>query len=123
MTRTIRTFLLLEGVSFLLAALVHAGVLVDGYEDAGARIAESVIGGVLLAGLALTWLAPARTRAFGLAAQGFALAGTTVGTYLSVAGIGASTVPDRVYHVAIWLTLVWGLIVAARRTGREVATA
>ena len=123
MPRTVRVFLLLEGVSFLLAALVHAGALVGDYEDAGARIAESVIGGVLLVGLALTWLAPARTRAIGVVAQGFALAGTMVGTYLSVAGIGASTVPDVVYHVAILLTLVWGLTVAARRAGGEVDTA
>ncbi|HEV8638697.1 MAG TPA: hypothetical protein VG370_31175 [Chloroflexota bacterium] len=123
MTRTVRVFLLLEGVGFLLAALVHAGVLVGGYEDAGARTAESVIGGVLLVGLALTRLAPARTRMIGVAAQGFALAGTIVGTYLSLAGIGASTVPDRVYHVAILLALVWGLTVAARSAGEEVATA
>jgi hypothetical protein len=114
MRRTIRLFLLIEGVSFLLAALVHAGVLVGGYEDVGARTAESIIGGVLLLGLALTWLWPALTRGIGLAAQGFALLGTTVGTYLSFVGVGASTTPDRIYHVAIWLTLAWGLFVAVK---------
>jgi hypothetical protein len=110
---TIRLFLLLEGASFFLAALVHFGVLASGYEDGGAAVAESVIGTVLLIGFALTWAAPAATRAIGLAAQGFGLLGTMVGTYLAFV-VGPSTLPDRLYHVGILSALAWGLVVAAR---------
>jgi hypothetical protein len=117
-TRTIRLFLLLEGASFFLAALVHFGVIAAGYEDGAAGIAESVIGGVLLLGLALTWGMPSAARAIGLAAQGFALLGTMVGTYLAFV-VGPSTVPDRIYHVGILSALAWGLVVAARAPAGE----
>ena len=113
MTRTVRIFLVAEALAFLLTALVHAGAFVGGYEDVGAMIAESVIGAVLLGGFALTWLRPARTRAIALAVQGFALLGTLIGTYLTtIVGLGA--LPEQLFHVAILLTLVWGLVIAAR---------
>ena len=113
MARTIRIFLVAEALAFLLTALVHAGVFVGGYEDVGAMIAESVIGSVLLGGFALTWLRPARTRAIALAVQGFALLGTLIGTYLTtIVGLGA--LPEQLFHVVILLTLVCGLVVAAR---------
>jgi hypothetical protein len=114
MTRTIRLFLFLEGASFAVASLVHTGALVGGYEDPGAMIAEAVIATVLLAGCALSLLWRAATRAIGLGAQGFALLGTCIGTYLSFAGVGASTVPDRIYHVGILSALIYGLYVTAR---------
>jgi two-component system response regulator DesR len=44
MSNTIRRFVLVEGAGFVLAALVHAGVVARGYEDAGAATAEGVIG-------------------------------------------------------------------------------
>jgi hypothetical protein len=114
LNRTIRLFLLLEGVSFVLAALVHLGMLVSGYEHRDASFYEGTIGAVLLLGWALTWVLPAWSRTIAIAAQGFALLGTTVGTYLAVVGVGPHTVPDVVYHVGIWLVLAWGLVVAAR---------
>ncbi|MGH2351969.1 MAG: hypothetical protein ACRDI2_02720 [Chloroflexota bacterium] len=114
MKGTIRRFLLLEGASFILAGLAHFGVLVEGYQDPGAATAESVIGIVLLAGFALTWVLPARTGAIGVATQGFALIGTLIGVYVGVIGVGPSTVPDVVFHVAILLALLWGLVVAVR---------
>jgi hypothetical protein len=69
MRQTIRLFLLLEGASFVLAGLVRSGMLVGGYEHREASIAESVIGVVLLVGLALTWAPPTWTRTIGVAAQ------------------------------------------------------
>jgi hypothetical protein len=114
MRQTIRLFLLLEGASFVLAGLVHAGVLVDGYAHRQASTAESVIGVVLLVGFGLTWVWPARTRPIGLAAQGFALLGTLVGAFTIAVGVGPRTVPDIAYHVAILAALAWGLVVAAR---------
>jgi hypothetical protein len=113
---TIRLFLAGEGAAFLVAALVHAGVLPLGYEHAGAAVPEGIIGAVLLAGLALTWLLPARLRAIATAAQGFALMGSLVGLYVGVIGVGPHTVPDLVFHAGIVLTLLWGLVVATRET-------
>lgn len=59
MARTIRAFLFVEAATFIAAAFIHAGLLVSGYEHREARIAESVIALVLLAGLALAWIRPA----------------------------------------------------------------
>ena len=114
MRQTIRLFLLLEGASFAVAGLVHAGVLVDGYAHREASIAESVIAFVLLVGFGLTWVWPAWTRPIGLAVQAFALLGTLVGVFTIAVGVGPRTVPDIAYHLAILVALVWGLAVAAR---------
>lgn len=46
----IRIFLLSEAVVFVVAALIHAGALVEGYQHREARIAESVIAVALLGG-------------------------------------------------------------------------
>jgi hypothetical protein len=114
MRSTIRLFLLLEAASFVLAGLVHLGVLARGYEHASAAIAESAIGLVLLVALGLTWGLPAWTRTVGSLAQGLALLGTLVGVFTIAIGVGPRTVPDVVYHAAILLVLAWGLVVAAR---------
>jgi hypothetical protein len=114
MTRSIQFFMFLESAAFIAAALVHAGLLVDGYEHREARIAESVIAAVLLAGVAFTWIRPRWSRRAGLAAQGFALLGTLVGIFTIAIGIGPRTAPDIVYHVAIVIVLVLGLVVASR---------
>lgn len=114
MTRTIRLFLLVEAITFLLAAQVHAGRLLAGYAHREARIAETVIAIVLLGGLALSWIRPRWTRAAGLAVQTFALLGTLVGIFTIVVGVGPRTAADIVYHAAIVLLLVWGLVVTAR---------
>jgi hypothetical protein len=114
MRHTVRLFLLLEGASFVVAGLVHFGVLARGYEHGSAAIAESVTGAVLLVALTLTWVLPAWARALGIAAQAFALLGTLVGAFTIAIGVGPRTVPDVVYHAAILLALAWGLVVAAR---------
>jgi hypothetical protein len=114
MLQTMRLFLFAEGATFLVAALIHFGVLLDGYQHRQAGIAESVIGIVLLAGLTFTWIRPRAFRAAALTAQGFALLGTLVGIFTIVIGVGPRTVPDVVYHVAIVLVLVSGLNVARR---------
>ena len=114
MQQVLRLFLLLEGASFVLAGLVHFGVLARGFEHRSAAIAESVIGAVLLVALALAWRLPAWTRTVGIVAQGFALLGTLVGAFTIAIGVGPRTVPDVVYHAAILLALGWGLTVATR---------
>jgi hypothetical protein len=114
MTRTIRLFLLIEGASFVVAGLVHFGVLLVGYAHQQASVAESSIAVVLLVAFGLTWVWPARTRLIGLAAQAFALLGTLVGAFTIAIGVGPRTAPDIAYHIAILVVLVWGLVVAAR---------
>lgn len=113
-SRTIHFFMLFEAATFIVAALIHSGMLVAGYAHHEARIAESVIAIVLLVAVALSWLRPMWTRGVGLAAQTFALLLTLIGVFTIIVGIGPRTVPDIVYHAAIVAVLVWGLVVAWR---------
>ena len=69
MRGTIRSFLLFEAATFLVAFLIHSGVLIAGYEHQKARIAEGVIALVLLTAAISTWIRPASTRTAGLAGQ------------------------------------------------------
>jgi hypothetical protein len=110
----IRVFLLCQAATFIVAALSHFGVLVDGYEHRQAGIAESVIALVLLVGVALSWIRPAWTGEAGIAAQGFALLGTLVGIFTIVIGVGPRTAPDLAFHVGIVAVLVTGLTLVAR---------
>jgi hypothetical protein len=103
-----------EGAVFGIAALAHTGVLLPGYAFPDAAIPESVIGIVLVLGAGLTWLLPDRARPIAIGAQAFALVGTLIGAYVSVIGIGPSTVPDRVFHVGMLAVLFSGLVIAVR---------
>ena len=120
MRDVIRVFLLAEAATFILAAMIHAGLLISGYEHREARIAESIIGAVLLAGAAVAWIRPAWTRRAGLFAQGFALFWTLVGIVTIIVGIGPRTPVDVAYHISIVAVLVWGLLVARRTPVRQV---
>ena len=120
MRKPIRRFLLLEGIAFIAACLIHFGLLMHGYEHRWAGMAERAIGIVLLAGFLLTWILPARTRGIGIAVQAFALLGTCVGIYTIAIGIGPRTVPDIAFHVAIVIALTAGLGVAFRGHRREL---
>lgn len=117
--RTVRVILGVEAASFLLAATVHAGVLVRGYEHHEAMLAESVIGAVLLGGLVITWVRPRSMFTVAAGVQVFALSGTLVGIWTMIVGVGPRTVPDVVYHVAIVLVLVSGVRLAWRARGTE----
>jgi hypothetical protein len=120
MRTTIRLFLLIEGLSFLAAGLIHRGVFIAGYAHQQASIAETTIAIVLLVGLGLTWIWPGQTRLIGLVAQAFALLGTLVGVFTIAIGVGPRTAPDIVYHGAILAVLIWGLVVAARAPAETV---
>jgi hypothetical protein len=112
----IRLFIAAEAVTFLVAASIHRGFLIPGYQHQAASIGESVIAFVLFIALLLTWIRPASTRLFGLVGQGFAFLGTLVGLFTIAIGVGPRTVPDVTYHVSILAVLVWGLIVTYRAT-------
>jgi hypothetical protein len=110
----IRTFLFLEAIAFAGAALVHAGVLADGYQHPAATIAESVIASVLTVGLVVSMMSPRSARAAGLAAQGFALLGTLVGIFTIAIGIGPQSRFDVALHAGFIALLVAGLTAVAR---------
>jgi hypothetical protein len=112
-TSVVRAFLIIEAAAFFAASAVHAGLLVDGFEDPDASLAERIIGAVLVAGLVLIWMRPTWTRRVGLAVQGFALLGDLVGLTLAIR-VGPTTVPDLVFHGAMVVLLVAGLVVTAR---------
>lgn len=119
MKRTMRALLGVEGISFLLAGVVHAGILINGYEHQEAMIAESVIGAVLLVGLTMTWIRSRSMFSIAVVVQAFALFWTLVGVWTIIIGIGPRTVPDIVYHVVIVSVLVGGLGVAWRARSTE----
>ncbi|HEX2152561.1 MAG TPA: hypothetical protein VHL52_01100 [Acidimicrobiia bacterium] len=111
---TARLLAAVAAASLLVASLVHFGYFVEGYSHDGAAVPEAVIGSVMLVGLALSW-APAPWGWRGLVgALGFGLAGSLVGLYLVMIGIGPQTVADVVYHVLLVATLIAGLYVAWR---------
>ncbi len=111
---SLRMLMLFEATTFIVAALIHSGMLITGYEHDKAGIAESVIAIVLLAAVASTWIWPAWARWAGMAGQRFALLLTLIGVFTIIVGVGPRTVPDIVYHVAIVAVLVWGLAIAKR---------
>jgi hypothetical protein len=114
MTNAIRLFMLFEAATFVVASLIHSGVLIQGYQHSEASAAEGIIAIILLVGAAVTWLRPAWTRRGGLAAQELALLGTLIGVFTIAIGVGPRTVPDIAYHIGIVIVLIWGLIVASR---------
>lgn len=121
MKRTIRALLGVETVSFLLAATVHAGILIRGYKHHQAMIAESVIGIILIGGLVITWIRPRSMSTVAAGVQAFALLGTFVGIWTMIVGVGPRTALDIVYHVYIVVVLVIGLSLAWRARGTESA--
>ena len=123
MSISLRSLMLLETMAFLAAAAIHAGFLVGGYEHREARIAETIIAVVLLTGAIAASFGPVWARRAGLAAQGFALAGTTVGIFTIAIGVGPRTFADVLYHVIIVCVLIYGLLLAARaRAGASGAS-
>jgi hypothetical protein len=111
----VRTLLCIEAIAFGTAALVHAGVVIEGYRHREATIAESVIAGVLTLGLAVSVMSPPSSRAVGLAVQGFALLGTLVGIFTIAIGIGPQSRFDVALHVGFVVLLIAGLAIVARR--------
>jgi hypothetical protein len=119
----LQRFLGVEAAAFAAASLVHAGVLIDGYQHRQASIAEGVIAVVLILGLVVSLVRPQMSRAAGLGAQGFALLGTFVGITMISIGVGPQSVFDVALHVCFVTLLVAGLIVTgtAFRQQRDAA--
>ncbi len=114
MTQAIRLFLLFDTATFAVAALIHRGLIIEGYGHERAYIAESVIASVLFGGLLLSLFLPEWTRRIGIVVQGFAIIGTLVGLLTIIMGVGPRTLPDVVYHIAIICVLAAGFTLARR---------
>jgi len=108
------TILAVEILLFAGAALIHAGVLIGGYEHGRARTAEGVIAAVLALGLVICLLRPTATRMIALVVQGFALLGTLVGLFTIAVGVGPQTLADKAFHGVLLVVLVAGLVAAWR---------
>jgi hypothetical protein len=111
--RTLRALLLFEAATFIAAAAIHFGALLEGYGHQKAGTAETVIALMLLAGLALTWTRSGARRA-AIGTQAFAILGVLVGLFTIAIGVGPRTVLDVTYHVGILAVLIVGLLTAAR---------
>jgi hypothetical protein len=110
---TLRSIMALAAASLLVAAALHAGILIRGPFDQAAMY-EASIAVTLGIGLALTFVGPRAARLAGIVTLAIALAGACVGLFLSIRGIGPNTVLDIVYHVGLTGLLVAGLVVAWR---------
>jgi hypothetical protein len=110
----LRLLLLFEASTFVVAAAIHFGALLEGYGHRQAGTAETVTAVVLLAALALTWAPPPWPRRAAVGGQAFATLGVLVGLFTTAVGVGPSTVPDIAYHVGILAVLVVGLAIALR---------
>lgn len=123
MLQTVRLLMLFEAMTFVMAALVHSGKFVGGYQHYEARIAETVIAVVLLLGLLFSWLRPDWARLAAMGAQGAALFGTLIGISTIIVGMGPRTAPDVIYHIAIIIVLAFGLALARRiQPGEDVSS-
>lgn len=121
MLRAIKSLLAVQALLFLAAALLHSGWLVVGYQHHRAAIAETVIGVVLLVGVAAAVKVPSRRRPIALGAQTFALLGTLLGLTLIFVGVGPQTGLDVGIHAILLLALVCGILLTPRRLSKRSA--
>jgi len=108
-----------EAALFASASLIHAGVLLQGFEHRRASTAEAVIATVLMVGLVAGLVRPARLRTVSVAAQAFALLGTLVGMFTIAIGVGPQTTADLIFHLAVLALLLGGLVTAFTRTPHD----
>lgn len=113
MIRTLRWILAASVLSLLVAAALHAGLVIPGRFD-DAAMYETGVAVVLLIGFGPTYLGPGWARWGSLGSLVVALAGAGVGVYLASRGIAPNTVADIVYHVALIGLLLVGMVAALR---------
>ena len=113
MTNTLRWIMAVAAFSLLVAAALHAGLVIPGpFNDAA--MYETGVATVLIVGLALTFIGRPWAPWGGLVANVLALAGASIGLYIALRGFGPNTVPDIVYHVALIALLLVGIADAWR---------
>jgi hypothetical protein len=112
--------LLAEAIAFALAALTHYGIIPLGLDDSAAAIAETSITTVLLVGAWLVHTRPTWARRAAIAAQGYALAGATLGLVIFLR-VDPDKVADIVYHAVMVVVLIAGIVLAIRLPRRTPA--
>jgi len=119
----VRGFLLLQIALFLAMVSIHFGLPIGGYRHQAAGTTESVIAGVLVVGLLLTWTPPPWSQRAAIAAQSFGTLGVLVGLFTIALGIGHRTILDLSLNVVLLLTLIAGLaLIQERRPARAAVT-
>lgn len=119
MNQVIAYFLAVESAGLVLAALVHFGFLVDGYQHGSAAMAESAMAILLALGLLASALRPTSTPVIGIALQVFAFLGISVGAFTVAIGRGPQTVLDVCFQVAMAMVLAAGVLVSWRAHARD----
>lgn len=114
----LRVLIAVSALSLIVASLIHLEVLFQGYGHQDAGTAEAVIGAVMLIGLPFTLLSGRSGWLAGVALLAFGLAGTLIGVFTIIVGVGPRTVPDIIYHVVLLTLLVLGLLLAWRIRAR-----
>jgi hypothetical protein len=114
-TRAVAGLMLFEAATLAVASALHLSGNVQGrslpFNADHAGIAEAIIGVVLAAGAVVMLRSPARARAVGLGATGFAIAGFLLGLNLTARG---GHIPDVAYHVVMLPVLIGGLVALLR---------
>jgi hypothetical protein len=111
--RTLRNLLLIQILSLVLVAALHAGI-VTGTPFERAAIYEFGVAMILAIGLALTYAGRAIARWGAFTAQLLALLGVGTGVYMALNGMAPNTVGDYAYHLFAVVLLLAGIAGALR---------
>jgi hypothetical protein len=112
--RALRLVMLVQAASLLVAAALHAGLVMAGPFDQAA-VYEASLGVLLLLALGLSFVVSSQSAGLAaLAAQALTLAGASLGVYLALLGVAPDSTLDIVYHVALIGLLIVGLVLAWR---------
>jgi hypothetical protein len=109
----LRWIMAIGAVSLLIAAALHAGLIIPGPYDSAAMY-ETIIAVILVIGIGVTFLSGPWARWGALVTLVVSVAGASVGLFLAIRGAGPNTVPDLMYHVGLVLWLLAGVVVAWR---------
>ena len=107
----LRWMMAVAAVSLLVAASLHAGIVIPGRFDQAAMY-ETGVAVIVAIGLALTFAGLPLARWGALLALVLALGGASIGLYLALRGIAPSTGLDIAYHLALVALLLAGIVVA-----------
>lgn len=118
--RTLRILLLVDILSLVVVAAIHAGIVFGGPFERAAMY-EAGVAVILAIGLALTYAGPTIARWGAVVAQLLALFGVGTGVFMALNGMAPNTVFDYAYHVFAIVLLVAGLWGALRLQPSEAA--
>ncbi|MDD4193123.1 MAG: hypothetical protein PHI28_17440 [Mangrovibacterium sp.] len=80
------------------------------------RIAEIIIGLVLLTGFILALFNPGNKQLIARTVQAFALFGTCIGIFTIIVGVGPRTRIDIILHLCMITVLIWGIMLTFPKT-------